>query len=472
MAKRATIVLDIGKTLSKAGLWDAEGSLLAKRARPNERQGSGEYLALDASAIAEWLIGVLREFSALTNVGRIIPVSHGAGAALIHGGQLILPPLDYEHPIPSSMRREYDAVRDPFAHTGSPALPDGLNLGAQLYYLEALHPEAFQAGTQIMPWAQYWSWLLCGVACTEVTSLGCHTDLWCPASADFSSLAVSRGWAELMAPLRRAGKALGTLLPAWQARTGLPADTQVHCGLHDSNAALLAARGFREVADDEATVLSTGTWFVAMRTPKQPIAISTLADGRDCLVNVDAFGQMIPSARFMGGREIELLTGIDARRIDIKPEQPALLNALAPTIDGQAMMLPTLAAGTGPYPHARGHWLSMPEDQFERRAAVCLYAALLADASLDLIGSARCLLVEGRFAESDAFVRALATMRPTTVVYTANTHSDVSYGALRLLDSRLPPPGELRLVEPLPLDLAGYRARWRAQAERMENADA
>jgi hypothetical protein len=94
---------------------------------------------------------------------------------------------------------------------------------------------------------------------------------------------------------------------------------------------------------------------------------------------------------------------------------------------------------------------------------VCLYAALVADTSLDLIGSKERILVEGRFAEAEVFVRALAALRPDTAVYTANAHNDVSFGALRLIASTLSPQGKLVRVTPLDGDLAGYRARWRAE---------
>ena len=51
-------------------------------------------------------------------------------------------------------------------------------------------------------------------------------------------------------------------------------------------------------------------------------------------------------------------------------------------------------------------------------------------------------------------------------LYTANAHSDVSYGALRLLDPTLPPPGQLQAVEGVALDFCEYRARWRSEGER------
>jgi hypothetical protein len=233
---------------------------------------------------------------------------------------------------------------------------------------------------------------------------------------------------------------------------------------------LLAARGFQEIAGREATVLSTGTWFVAMRTSSSRGDFSALPERRDCLINVDADGHPVPSARFMGGREIETLTGIDTRRIDIAPDQPRIVAALPQALREGARVLPTFAAGTGPFPNARGRWVRMPADEAPRRAAVSLYAALMADVSLDLIGSRERILVEGRFAEAQVFVRGLAALRPDTSVYVANVQNDVSYGALRLLEPALPPMSTLQRVLPLDIDLDRCRVEWREEAERMESA--
>lgn len=469
MRGRATIVLDVGKTLAKLSLWSPAGELIKRRVRPNERIKAGAYVALDTAGIEGWAVEVLRYFGTLADVGAIVPVGHGAGAAIIRDGRLACPPLDYEEPMPPALRAAYDAERDPFARTGSPALPDGLNLGAQLFRLEALEP-ALAECTQIVPWAQYWSWLLSGVPASEVTSLGCHTDLWNPLAGTPSELAERRGWARRLAPLRAASDILGTLRPEWVFRTGLPADTEVHCGLHDSNAALLAARGFAEIADHESTVLSTGTWFVAMRSPKNTASIDTRAldETRDCLINVDVYGKPLPSARFMGGREIETLIGLDTRQSDIAPDQPALLAALPEALTGGAMALPSFAPGFGPFPRSCGRWIAEPANHATRRAAVSLYAALVTDASLELIGTRERLLIEGRFAEGQVFVRALAALRPDLRVYASKAHNDVSYGALRLIDTALPAAEPLELVEPLGVDLASYRDRWRREAERVE----
>lgn len=462
MSEAFAIVVDIGKTMSKVTLWSQGGAMLDRKVRPNavvERDGLRR---LDVAGIGEWLTETLT-----THAGKpieyVIPVGHGAGVVGIIDDVLTFPPLDYEQAIPAEVLAAYQRERDPFAVTGSPALPDGLNFGAQLYWLGQLAPRMDRA--TLLPWAQYWAWFLSGEAVSEVTSLGCHSDLWAPSERRFSPMAERLGWAERFAPLRAAGEVVGTLRPELAARTGLSANAKVLAGLHDSNAALLAARGFAEIADNEATVLSTGTWFIAMRLPSRPVDLTDLPETRDCLVNVDTHGRPVPSARFMGGREIETLIEFDTRRIDIKPDQPALLAAAPQVIEAGVMVLPTMAPGFGPFPQGEARLIGEPRDIFARRAAASLYAALVTDASLDLIGSHERLLVEGRFAEADVFVRALAALRPGTRVYTANAHNDVSFGALRLVDPALKPQGELRLVEPLPGDLAAYRARWRAAIE-------
>jgi hypothetical protein len=129
-----------------------------------------------------------------------------------------------------------------------------------------------------------------------------------------------------------------------------------------------------------------------------------------------------------------------------------------------AMLLPTFAPGFGPFAAGQGRWINRPEDWFARRTATCIYAALVAETSLSLIGSQQTLLVEGRFAEAEVFVRTLASLRPDLAVYTANAHNDVSFGALLLINPNLRPDGELSRVWPLEQDLTAYAAQWREMA--------
>jgi sugar (pentulose or hexulose) kinase len=460
----STIVIDVGKTNAKASLWDAAGRLIARRSRANSPQQTAGYQALDVRGIDEWLIQSLKEFAPQSTVSRIVTVGHGAAATLLQENRLFAAPIDYEDEGSAADRAEYAAQRDPFAMTGSPALPCGLNLGLQLHRLEKLHG-LLPTSVTIVPWPQYWSWRLCGVAASEVSSLGCHSDLWQPEARSFSPLAVRRGWAARMAPLRAAGAQLGTITREVAERTGLSMHCVVLCGMHDSNAALLAARAHSEMAGD-ATALSTGTWFVAMRSlmPDCAIDLGSLADARDCLVNVDVFGRPVPSARFMGGREAELISGIGSSDLSVNYRPEALMSRLPALIASGVCVYPSFVRGVGPFPNSVGQWRNKPIDQDEQRAITQLYLALMADVALDLIGSRERLLIEGHFAESLIFVRALAALRPQQHVLVSNAHQDVAYGALRLAATDLPPPCELTRVEPLEIDLTAYATQWRARA--------
>jgi sugar (pentulose or hexulose) kinase len=452
------IVLDVGKTHSKLSLWSQDGRCIDRVSYTNKPQCGSDYKQLDFLGVAKWLLETLPRF-ADQNVQAIIPIAHGAALVGIQDDRVTVPPMDYEQQIPEPVVQEYRVLRDSFAVSGSPALPGGLNMGTQLYWIErALNVNVGEV--TFIPYAQYWAWVLSGELRSEVTSLGCHTDLWSPAMNIFSPTAQRLGWASRFAPMADAGEIAGTLRPSLAQQSGLSPTVRVHVGIHDSNAALAAARGYAEIADHEATVLSTGTWFVAMRSPQETVEFGTLAEMRDCLVNVDVNRQPVPSARFMGGREIERLIGVDGGQLDDPAGQAAQIAAVDSVVTAGAMVLPNFAPGTGPFPNGEGTWLNEPADPDQRRAAIALYAALVADTMLELIGSRATLLIEGRFSRSEVFVRTLTELRPETSVYTSATEVDVSFGALRLVYPSVKPSGNLQRVLPLAQNFSRYKAQW------------
>jgi len=457
MTRGWIIVLDIGKSFSKASLWDETGLCIAQRTRANLRLELAGRLTLDHAGIEAWLRETLFEFAKMGPVSAIVPVAHGAGMTLISNQQLLEAPLDYEWTGVAVQRAVYDPQRDPFVATGSPALPSGLNLGMQLHWLESIGSTGASTG-QILPWTQYWAWVLSGVPAAEVTSLGCHTDLWRPYDHRPSDLAVRRGWAERLAPMTPAGTVLGTLQPGWVDATGLSRNVEVYCGIHDSNAALLNARSHPQVTGRDATILSTGTWFVAMRTPVDNSAAINLAEARDCLLNVDIAGAPIPTARFMGGREIELLAGSNASL-----QNGLAYSAAIEAVEAGDMILPSYAPGVGPYPFAPLREVSPISPPEAARAKAHLYAALLADASLDLIGSCDTVVVDGRFSRAPIFVQALANLRAKSRIAVSSDDQGVAHGALQLLKRGR--HDALKTISPLPVDMSAYRARWRDAAE-------
>lgn len=454
----AVAVIDIGKTHSRLTTYRDNGVIAHRQSRTTPK---GER-SLDVDGIATWLATALAHANAITPIAVIVPVAHGAAAAVICDDEVIGGVDDYEASIDPSVLAEYRDLRDGFAMTGSPSLPNGLNLGAQLF-ARTRNGAAFGSGTMIVPWPQFWAWRLTGMAASEVTSLGCHTDLWDVAGSCPSRLAIREGWAGCLPTLRHAADTLGTITPEWAASTGISPAALVHVGLHDSNAALVAAQAV--AGTDDLTVLATGTWFVAMRrmAAGSRFAVSDLAEARDCLVNVDVDGQPVPSARFMGGRELALLCGDDTPAIDAPLVQQPMIATAAAVIDAGSMALPNWAGGSGPFPDAPPDWIARPRDAIARAAAIALYAALVVDTMLDLVGTRATIAVEGRFAASVLFVRALATLRPDARIIVLPAEVDVSFGALRLVRPTIAAPTIGRAVEPLAVSLREYRATWRSR---------
>ncbi|HEX7987363.1 MAG TPA: L-fuculose kinase, partial [Duganella sp.] len=190
----ATIVLDIGKTNVKLVLIDVDGAVLAERRSPNTILSGGPYPHHDTDRLWSWMLDGMQQFSELARVGAIVSVTHGATAALVDDEGLVLPVLDYEFEMPAEQGAHYAGQRPPYSATYSPGLPAGLNLGRQLAWQAQAFPEQFRRARHILMYPQYWAWRLSGVAAGEVTSLGCHTDLWQPARQQYSSLVERMGW--------------------------------------------------------------------------------------------------------------------------------------------------------------------------------------------------------------------------------------------------------------------------------------
>ena len=123
-------------------------------------------------------------------------------------------------------------------------------------------------------------------------------------SGRFSDLVGAPGLAAAVSGYASApGTTLGPVRPELAAATGLPRDCRVIAGIHDSNASFLPHLVARPAP---FTVLSTGTWVIAMAAGA---ALDRLDPAADMLANVDARGEPVPTARFMGGARSSSLAG-------------------------------------------------------------------------------------------------------------------------------------------------------------------
>jgi L-fuculokinase len=441
-------VFDVGKTNAKLTLIDpALGQEIWSARRANETVHGPASRELDVVAIEAWLLDALRSAPQRERVAVIVPIAHGAAAVVVDpAGEIVFAP-DYEDPCFDDVEANYLPLRDHYSLTYSPNLPQGLNLGRQLFYLQTRCAELFRRAAHVLLYPQYWSWRLSGRMAAEVTSLGTHTDLWRPHEQTYSLLARKQGWARMMPPRRRATDRLGRIKPDVAAATGLDESCEVACGIHDSNASYLRFLMDRE--REAFTVVSSGTWTIVMANRGD---LRRLVEERDMLANVNAFGAPVATARYMGGREYEAIA-----RSGGEPTIDALIEILS----GSSMALPSFASA-GPFAGKRGRIEGIePVHGTQRAALATLYSALMTTLLIESLGAGGEIFVDGPLARNPLFAKLLAGCVPggTVRIYPEGGGTRVAAHLAGLPSSVA---GMMQTVAPLRLPgLLEYQANWR-----------
>jgi sugar (pentulose or hexulose) kinase len=449
----AIAVLDIGKTNIKLELFDAERALLWERASPNRVLSGPPYPHADVEAIWAFLMGALRDANRAHPIGVIVPTTHACAGALVDESGLVLPVLDYEFAGVEEIEPLYAMLRPPYAETLSPRLPTGLNQGRQIAWQKHKFPDAFARAKLYLTYPQYWSWRLTGVASSEVTMLGCHSDLWAPMQGRPSSLAAKLDLPRLTPPRRSAWDRLGPVKAEIAARTGLGAGVQVLSGVHDSNASLLPHLASRQ---PPFTIVSTGTWVILMGVG---LSVEGLNAADDMLANVDVEGRPTACARFMGGREYSELAGT----VKAQANDAALVRVIA----SGAMALPCFAPQGGPFVSRKGE-IRGDVTPGDRPALATLYVALMSALMLTRLGAnTGDLIVEGSFAVNSAYCELLAALRPEQPVFAGDDAAGTARGAAVLAQwpLRVMEPSRSKSINPSTIPgLAAYRKAWNSAA--------
>ncbi len=445
-------IIDIGKTNARVAFIETHtGTEVWRAQRVNQIVSTPLVRELNVREIERWLIQTLQQAPFIERVSAIVPIAHGAAAVLVDAqGSVVFAP-DYEDPRFALVNERYDAARDPFEQTLSPNLPLGLNLARQLFYLEEQHAEVFARVTHIFPYPQYWAWRLSGVMASEVTSLGCHSDLWFPRENTFSMLARERGWTQRFPAVRFAGDVLGTVTSEIAQCTGLIPECRVVCGIHDSNASYLQ-HAIARARGERFAVVSSGTWTIVMASGADP---SRLRADRDMLGSANAFGAPVPTARFMGGREYESIAASKAA-----PDERALRTVL----QQQAMAVPAFAS-SGPFAGHVGKLIGAEKlDDRERAALATLYVTLMIDVLLQSLGAEGDTIVDGPLAGNPLFAGLLAALRPDSRIVLAPASASSGRAACYLAGMPLPAAAPAHPSAPLQAEgLEAYRAAWRGR---------
>lgn len=451
---RYVAVIDLGKTNSKVALVDTTTATeLSVITSPSATQNN-QYPSLDHDAIEKFIFNALSELADDHAIDAITVTTHGATAALIDAsGNLALPVMDYEFQGIDENRAEYNSVRPDYSETGSPASPGGLNIGAQIFWQQKYFPDDFAKVQYILTWPQYWVQRLGGDIYNDLTSLGAHTDLLDPYQGKYSSLVTRMNWSHLMPTITSSGMKCGVINNAVANQTGLSPETTLHVGIHDSNASLVPHL-FNQT--EPFSVVSTGTWFISMAIGGTQ---KNLDEDRDVLVNVDARGHCVPTARFMGGRERDLMS------VSTTPSAHAFDLYLS-RHDQYSLILPSVVANTGPFPKLASNWREVfdASNPDNHACQVSLYLALVTKECLDLIGSKGPTFIEGPMASDSIFAQMLRVLTGRAV-FLSESITGTSVGAAMLITPPTRPMSYKTVTVPDRREglLRHYAAQWQSK---------
>jgi sugar (pentulose or hexulose) kinase len=305
--------------------------------------------------------------------------------------------------------------------------------------------------------------VLSGVAASEASALGAQSQLWNVARGDWSPIVAARDWGRLLPPLRPAWDDLGPVRPALAARHGLPEGLRVHLGGHDSSLNLYR---YQAAGLTDFTLVSTGTWIVAMRPGHDP---ARLDEARNMVLNADVFARPVGGALTMGGREFEAIAGGTGGR-------PVRRQEVAAVAAAGTVAVPTFGHDSGQFPGSAGKGRivgALPaglDPERARRALALMHVAMLTVACAECLSREGALILDGTFLKEPQFATLVAALSPGHAVLASAETAGVPAGAALLAGhaERGGAPVAVGLEPVAPARVAGlavWAAIWRSHAK-------
>ncbi len=289
-------ILDVGKTNKKLFLFDENYKIVFERsARFIETVDEDGFPCENLDSLKLSVFDSLREVFRLKefNTKAINFTSYGASFVYLNEQLRAFAPLyNYLKPYPEALQKQfYDTYggEDEFAfRTASPVL-GSLNSGMQLYRIKYEKPELFEEIKFALHLPQYLSFLISGTVCSDITSIGCHTNLWDFQRNQYHFWVQQEGILEKLAPILPCTDVVPASFPGNNYSVGI--------GLHDSSAALIPyLMNFKE----PFVLISTGTWCISLNPfNESPLTKEELKN--DCLCFIAYNGKPVKASRLFAG---------------------------------------------------------------------------------------------------------------------------------------------------------------------------
>jgi sugar (pentulose or hexulose) kinase len=394
-------------------------------------------------------------------------------------------------------RRFYERFGKPEelqARTGTPAFKAMINPAKGIFFAQEQFSEEFKNVSAVLPYAQYWLLRFTGKMGVESTYMGNHTYLWDHLDHTLSPVAQKLGIASLIpGTLYKSWDSLGTISAEFAARTGLPRETTVTMGIHDSNSALLPH--FDKKGERGFILNSTGTWCVIMN-PVEKYEFAPDELGKVVFFNISAYGTPIKTAIFLGGLEFETWSSLILKRHG-RRDFPGWNEELYRSIlkEKRLFLLPELTPGSGQFPLSRARIVEDGINYYfdsEGFAPPCLndfekcFAALrisLVMQTLTALERAGIkngyeVYTEGGFRKDETYHRLLSSALPNNKVFVTDINEASALGAAMTAKMALSGKSLADLSSDLEIsykeqekssfsEMEAYRQAWLAETEKV-----
>lgn len=409
-------VFDIGKTNKKLLLFDEQLKIVFEHSEQfAEIRDEDDFPCEDLEKLSSFVFGSLRNVLSKSQfeIKGLNFTAYGASFVYIDGsGKPVAPLYNYLKPYPEVLLEKFYSSyggKTEFAkETASPVL-GSLNSGMQLYRIKYERPDLLNRIKYALHLPQYLSFLISGNSCSDITSIGCHTNLWDFRKNDYHHWLLEEGLKDKLAPIVSSDTVIKTNFEGQYLNVGI--------GLHDSSAALIPYLvNFRE----PFFLISTGTWCISLN-PFNPSPLTTAELKDDCLCYLHYEGKPVKASRLFAGNEHEL----ELNRISHYYKQPksrykqmsfdnAFLNYLDQEEVYSGLELPSYTSDTEAYHRLMIHIIKQQKISSE----------------LVIKGSdVKRIFVDGGFSKNSIYMNLLSIVFPEMEVFAASMAQSTAMGA-------------------------------------------
>jgi sugar (pentulose or hexulose) kinase len=424
-------IFDIGKTNKKFFLIDESYSIVYEKTTPfNEITDEDGDACDDITLLTQWLKDTLVETleQSQFEIKALNFSTYGASLVYIDDeGKVICPLYSYLKDYPESLMQglydSYGGADKVSCETASPVL-GSLNSGMQLYRLMKQKPDLYKRLNYALHLPQYASFVFTHRACSDITSIGCHTQLWDFQKNEYHEWVIEEGLDKKLAPVISSSNTFNTSF----GKNTIP----VGSGLHDSSAALIP---YLAVFTEPFILISTGTWCISLN-PFNDTLLTVEELKRDCLCYMGYKGQPVKAARLFAGHEHEQQVKRLADHFHVPAEHykttrfdSSMVNSLKERLHFGSIH----EAKTGTHPSAFAT-RKLSDFYTYDEAYHCLLLDIMqqqtASTQLVLKGSpVKRLFVDGGFGNNSIYMHLLCMAFPGLEVYAASVTQATAIGA-------------------------------------------